>query len=318
MVIGLRFFDLSAIIYIMITSDPKNPGTREWLERYTDALLGAAELADTLDSRSLPEAKDSFFRISNPLIINAVRLPIALEGYTLRSIVIAFRTNVVENRPYISPEFIYEFMEGEARVRFSDHELQSYPIDFIAAESTYISTSPDGISRDQLSQTLAGILRPGDDASRSGDQDLSTPQTMEDVSMLLQDSIFVERSEVSTYMLDGHEIVISRENGKVTEVSIQQVIDTDDNYSIAMRISYEKFSHSIEVFRVDRKSSEEIPADENEVAAFGDIIADLLEELSAQQPEVSYEQHVENVLDQEATHKKTPEERHGGGGKTPI
>lgn len=268
----------------MTASEP-TPTNREWLEKYTNVLLSAGDLADRLKTHRKPVAQDIFYRVSDPRVIDLIIAPEIFSSLELRSIVLQYSITYEGGERSFSPFMTYEFLEGDAFVGMDEISDGEHAIHYVACDSLdgEVQTVKHGINDKDLVSTVARLIRPSSDPSRVMYEGLGDEKLLDDVTAILDQNDLVTKSKITVYEIDGHEVIVTEDNDRLVEISLRQDIETDEECSIAMRVSYLDSSHSIEFFRTDHDGREPIPASEQEVSAFGDIIDDILEQIDSEQ-----------------------------------
>lgn len=281
--------------------NPKEPksSNREWLQLYADTILAAGELADQLKTDCAPDAQDAFYRVSDPRTLKSITIPTLLSAFNLRYIEIGYSISETEDgKMAVYPSLIYAFNEGEAHVDMDevnegDHTIYYFP----KSSSEGYQTIYTGISDQEMVTTVARLVRPYADPTKTGFSSLSDQSFIEDTRAVLDKDDLTSKVSVSFYTVDGRHVIVSEENNRITEVALRHAIGTETDYSIIMRVSYRSAGHEIEIFQTESENREPIPANEQEVSAYKDIVDDLLAYLKdlreSKITEVTYDERLE-------------------------
>ncbi|HTK39532.1 MAG TPA: hypothetical protein VL362_01570 [Patescibacteria group bacterium] len=297
----------------MTTSDPV-PSNRAWLEKYTNALLASADVADRLKVDCLPTKQDRFFRIEDGETIAKLELPLALRSYTLASLILHFYADYTPEVPVLDTDVLFECDEGDGMTSWSSAHDGYHEITFVDAGTTLPRTDPDGIRSSELSNLVARAVRPYDDPSHSQYTDLTSRTVLEDIDMVLADNDRATRTSVTTYEVEDYEIVCSEENGRLIEVGITKTIEGTDRFALAARFSFAPTQHLIGVFKIEDGTKIPLDATPQEVEAFADALEHITEELNERRARtteaVSLDEFAEVKLREEGLATRTlPEER---------
>lgn len=263
--------------------NPKEPTSpsREWLQLYADTILAAGELADKLKTDCIPYAQDVFYRVSDPRLLGDIEVPTLLSAFKLQYIEIGYSiSNPEDGNRAVYPSLIYAFDEGEAHVDMDevsdgDHIIYFFP----EPPSEKFQTIHAGVSDQEMVSTVAQLARPFADPTKTGFSKLGDESFVEDTRAMLDEDDLTSKISVSFYKIDGRHVVVSEENDRLTEVALRHAIGTETDYSISIRVSYKGASHQIEIFQTESDNREPIPANDQEVAAYKDIVDDILEYL---------------------------------------
>lgn len=263
-------------------TEPKNPqpSNRADLEPYTQALLLAAEVSDRLALRG-PTAYDVYYQIADPRIMPLIDIPLELGVEPPEDLSLQFSSHVDQETGAVYRDAIVmiDFSDTVARISSADIQpngmVQAH---IISADANEPVRSPL-ISRQELSNIVSRAVRPNNDPLFSDYTDLTIPAPVNDIRMTLEGSEFVSSNEVTYHTIGNHTLVMSTENGRLTELAIGHPLGLGDDEGLVMRATSDVSRHSLEFFHAYTDSSREIPATRQEIEAFRDILIDIKDTL---------------------------------------
>lgn len=260
-------------------SDPFSPqGTSiEDLRQYTEVLLGAAELAETIVSH--PEkACDRHYRISDPRIIDLIEVPSAAHdfvGYNEQLEAVTFHSLIhyVEKETYVSSAVGLEFTNEEDVL-----------IEIIDGQPFVISKNEDylpaAIDSKEVSNIIARAMYPANDPIFSDFSNINDPERVKEICETLDSCQFVSSSKEEVFQIDDeYQIIAETKDGKLTACEIVEFRDEEEE-PIALTVKFNHFATASELYRSTLHGSEELIMDAGDLDRFQKIIERIKERLA--------------------------------------
>lgn len=259
---------------------PDKGTSLEQLQLYTEVLLSAAELTQTLET--LPAtAEDRSYIIIDPRILSLIELPSELQLFA------STRTlEAIEYHATISQQGPSEIPAVSSRIELRLGEDLTAVIEAIPTTTseflmTVTNQSTSSVSRslvsaDEVSQLVARMTHPLSDPAFSDYRDPSAPATTSEICETLDDN---ESFDVSTthefvYELDNNfRVIFQKTDNKIRSIEITEL--RYDSPSITFVIEYTSLSSAGALYRSEREGSQELVVDEGDLAHFLEIIISL-------------------------------------------
>ncbi len=240
----------------------------------------ADELMEVLALQS-PVASNELFSVSDPRTLQQIEVPVEISTENLATIVFNFstRTDTETLEVHREASIMLEFESSTAYISYgSGGPRTSLDLD-VVDHSKQDGIRSGTIPVQQISDMVSRALRPYSDPIFSDHSDLSSTEQMDDARMTLSQNEFVSKSSITHHVHGYHHIDISVENGKLRELSIEQPFDLDGSEGLVLRVTQATAEYSLQLFHREHDGSREIPASEEEIEAFRDILIDVAESL---------------------------------------
>ena len=305
--------------------DPSaTPSPSEKRRVYFDTLAKTAELADTLITKVTPTAESIFYRISDPVSISKMELPIELPKDMLESLRIEFDEISDEFGTTAYPTVVLEFADdSECRISIPNTDQEILPYDVLPAPNSSIwhtSTDPmtnmprilqGTIDRGQVAAIISRAALPSHDPALTDYRRLDVASLRQEIKDIIEATPYVTIDKVYVFDYEGHEIIVTSHNGHISEVAVEQPsLLPNDNFAMTLRTTLDHNAYSQEIYiSEDGTKRPHAPLFED-IVAFRDILDDLLDhaqELSVTSE--SFERHVEQIQAAEYVDRPAPDER---------
>lgn len=262
--------------------DPSLAGiSLEHLRQYTDVLLGAAELADALESSS-PRAMDRHYAVSDPRVIDLVDVPAevlpSLGDAELR-VVTFHSTSHIDSKDVLHVGSSIELgFTDEKRVVL---DLLSSPAkDRVLATFGRDDTSPIEITPGQLSDIVARICHPTNDPELSDFRNIDNPVLADEICDTLGANELVADSTERIYQFgDEYQVIVQRQGDRIVACEVVEFRDQDQS-PLALTVEFEQFGNASKLYRSTPDGSEELILDASDFERFDEIIKHIKQRLA--------------------------------------
>lgn len=264
-------------------NDPLRGASFETIQQYSNLLLGAAELRDTL-SAQVPVATDERYVVANPLTTANIPLPGPLEEFArydgARLLSVAFQSisKYTPEAPLVTSYIEFEFDD-------EDHDAIIQMIDD-APQLLYRNRDAEAISLNptDVSATLSRMAFPTTDPLLTDFRNMEDPRKVAELCDVLKNTPFVTSSSDKTYEIDErYQVVVQTSGDKIISCDITE-LRKDKPYPVAISIEFNYFSNASALYKITESGSKELIADEGDLEHFVEIIEEIKAKL---QPEIS-------------------------------
>lgn len=239
------------------------------LRQYTDVLLGAAELAEALESYP-SKATDRQYRVSDPRIVELLPIPpefFDVAGYNTSLNAATFRSIIhsKDGEVFVSSSIGLEFSNG--RGAFIEL-IDSKPfVTFTDTDSPSIPISPQ-----IMSDIIARMMHPSNDPMFSDFHDINNPLRANEICETLEAEQFVTTVIERIYQIDDdYQIITETKNDKLISCEVVEFRDKDST-PLALTVEFHHFATASNLYKSTPEGSEELVLDAGDLDRFGAII----------------------------------------------
>ena len=239
---------------------------------YTDVLLGAAEIADQLDTHT-PLASDVFFRVSDPRVMDLVQVPeevTDVTGYHPTINAVTFRSIVhcSHDRMYTSSTVALEFAE------YPDVLLEEHENMFTAVFEND-NNPPRQITPSSVSAIIARLTHPSSDPRFSNFRNINDSHTVREITETLENDDTVSKIIEKMYSIDDqYRVLVERNNSRLTSCEITELHE-GDRMPITLTVEFNNFSTASNLYQSTAEGSRNLIIDEGDLSHFVAIIQQL-------------------------------------------
>ena len=251
----------------------------EDLRQYTDVLLGAAELADALDSHE-STASDRFFRVADPRVMDLIEVPDVITeviGYDKKIDAVVFQSTIrkIEAETLVNSCIRLEYNDD-------DYVLIQKSGDQYVALFTDENVMPISVTAEMASDIIARITHPSNDPSFSDFANIDDPDRVNEICDTLENVDMATVISERIYEIDStHQVITESKDGKLVMCEIVEFCD-DQEIPLALMVEFKHFSTASSLYQTTPDGSKELIMDVVDLERFKIIIAELLEKITPQ------------------------------------
>lgn len=259
--------------------NPEQGTSIEQLQLYTEVLLAAAELAESLETCP-PVAEDRSYMVVDPRALSLIELPEELRGIlhssdTLESVEYHITAHRPDDQaaPLISSELTLKIGDDIiAGIQALPDSTEHFLMTLLNGDGT--SSSKTIVSADEVSRIIARITHPNSDPMFSDYREPNAGPVMQDISETLDNSMDIATSHELIYELDNtYRILIHKNNDRLRAIEITDI--RFDQPSTTLVIELGASSSGSALYRTEANGSRELEIDQGDLIRFRETIETL-------------------------------------------